>query len=140
MLSCLNYSLVLVCYWSQNVFRRVLHIFVLRIGLYFRVGYIFRKVCLSLPFQWNFYLLLFIIDGLFMGNNFTSGTSVTTFTHCSDACNYTPSKPPRKRTIHHWSTLFNLFSYLWNTLISLSTYLLFFYNTILPISLPGVDN
>ena len=71
-------------------------------------------------------LLLFIIDRLSMGENLMSGTSVTTFTNCSTSLSYTHSKTPRKRKLHHWSTLFTISPYFWNTLTSWITYLLFF--------------
>ena len=129
-----GFGMLLVTGW----FFHVHHSLVRRVGSYFREWYIFVRCVYHYPSSGAYVLLISIIDGSYMGNNLMSGTSVTNFTHCSIAWSYTPSKTPSKRKIHHWSTLFTRLSYFWNTFISWSTYLLFFYDTILLISLPGV--
>ena len=43
MFICMNYSLLLVWYWSHDCFCRVLYRFVIRFGLYVREGYIFLQ-------------------------------------------------------------------------------------------------
>ena len=95
MLSCLNYYLGFVCYWSQACFCHVIHSLVLRVDLYFIEGYIYIYIMYVYyyPFSGTSILLVFIIDILLMGKNSISDTSVMKFAYFSTAWSSIPSKP-----------------------------------------------
>ena len=70
----------------------------------------------SSPSSGTSILLTFSIKGLLIGKYVVSGFSVTNFTHISIAYSYVTLKSPWHRKIHHWWTLFTLFSSVQTTL------------------------
>ena len=97
-----------------------------------------RSMHLFSPFQRNFYILGIFIKGLLIGKYAVSGPSMVTFTHSPTEYSSVPVKFPWHRTIHHWWTLFTLFSSFWNTLSDLQAHPYYpYYGTIPPLSSSG---